>query len=122
MYPAEEGVVVHTKALIVTDGPLSRPVPVAVRFEPATGRAAEPATVRLCFPGGTEWSFPRTLLESGLRAPARGGEIGIWPCGRVQTIVEFHAAEGVAVVQFDSSALLRFLRRTYAATTSPVTH
>ncbi|MFF8291056.1 SsgA family sporulation/cell division regulator [Streptomyces sp. NPDC016309] len=120
MYPAEEGVVVHTKALIVTDGPLSRPVPVAVCHERPEG--AEPATVRLCFPGGTEWSFPRTLLESGLRAPARAGDIGIWPCGRVQTIVEFHAPEGVAVVQFDSSALLRFLRRTYAATTSPVTH
>ncbi|ORT58546.1 SsgA family sporulation/cell division regulator [Streptomyces sp. CB03238] len=121
MEPLEEGVVVHTKALIVTDGPLSRPVPVAMRYEPAPGPAAEPATVRLCFPGGTEWSFPRTLLESGLRAPARGGDIGIWPCGRVQTIVEYHAPEGVAVVQFDSSALLRFLRRTYAATTSTVT-
>ncbi|GGU33198.1 SsgA family sporulation/cell division regulator [Streptomyces lavendofoliae] len=121
MYPAEEGVIVHTKALIVTDGPLSRPVPVAVRYEPAAGPDAGPATVRLSFPGGTEWSFPRTLLESGLRAPARGGEIGIWPCGRVQTIVEFHAPDGVAVVQFDSSALLRFLRRTYAATASTVT-
>ncbi|QGV80178.1 SsgA family sporulation/cell division regulator [Streptomyces ficellus] len=118
MYPAEEGVVVHTKALIVTDGPLSRPVPVAVRYDPA---ASEPL-VQLCFPGGTEWSFPRPLLESGLRAPSRDGDIGIWPCGRVQTIVEFHTPEGVAVVQFDSSALLRFLRRTYAASTSPVTH
>ncbi|MER7107419.1 SsgA family sporulation/cell division regulator [Streptomyces sp. NPDC000229] len=117
MYPAEEGVVVHTKALIVTDGPLSRPVPVAIRYEPST---PEPV-VQLCFPGGTEWSFPRALLETGLRAPARDGDIGIWPCGRVQTIVEFHAPEGVAVVQFDSSALLRFLRRSYAATSSPVT-
>ncbi|MFF8832557.1 SsgA family sporulation/cell division regulator [Streptomyces sp. NPDC015131] len=118
MYPAEEGVVVHTKALIVTDGPLSRPVPVAVRLVPSD---AGPL-VRLSFPGGTEWSFPRTLLETGLRAPCRDGDFGVWPCGRVQTIVEFHAPEGVAVVQFDSSALLRFLRRTYAAATSPVTH
>lgn len=117
MYPAEEGVVVHTKALIVTDGPLSRPVPVALRYEPA---GPEPV-VRLCFPGGTDWSFPRALLETGLRAPARDGDFGVWPCGRVQTIVEFHAPEGVAVVQFDSSALLRFLRRTYATTTSTVT-
>ncbi|MDN3293064.1 SsgA family sporulation/cell division regulator [Streptomyces ficellus] len=119
MYPAEKGVVVHTKAQLVTDGPLSRPVPVALRYDAPAG--AEPATVRFCFPGGTEWSVPRSLLESGLRTPARGGDIGIWPCGRVQAIVEFHSSDGVAVVQFDSSALLRFLRRTYSATASSVT-
>ncbi|MEU6482727.1 SsgA family sporulation/cell division regulator [Streptomyces sp. NPDC046887] len=125
MYPAEEGPaqgnVVHTKALIVTDGPLSRPVPVALRIDPtepepdsADEEAAEPS-VRFCFPGGTEWPVPRALLEKGLRGPARGGDIEIWPCGRVQVIVEFHAPEAVAVVQFDSSALLRCVRRSYAA-------
>ncbi|MEU6057783.1 SsgA family sporulation/cell division regulator [Streptomyces sp. NPDC047097] len=128
MYPAEEGPieeghVVHTKALIVTDGPLSRPVPVALRIDPtepehepdtAGEEAAEPS-VRFCFPGGTEWPVPRALLEKGLRGPARGGDIEIWPCGRVQVIVEFHAPESVAVVQFDSSALLRCVRRSYAA-------
>lgn len=39
----------------------------------------------------------------------------MWPCGRVQAVVEFHTDNGVEVVQFDSKALLRFLRRTYTA-------
>jgi hypothetical protein len=35
--------------------------------------------------------------------------------------VEFHSAQGVSVVQFDSKVLIRFLRRTYTAVT-PVAH
>ncbi|MET9804385.1 SsgA family sporulation/cell division regulator [Streptomyces sp. NPDC006368] len=108
---------VHAKGMIVSDGPLSRPVPVSLRYDPDV----EPATVRFVFPGGTAWTFPRALLEAGLRAPARRGDVGIWPCGRVQTVVELHSAGAVAMVQFDSTALLRFLRRTYAVTASPMT-
>ncbi|MFI6103549.1 SsgA family sporulation/cell division regulator [Streptomyces sp. NPDC051310] len=119
MPPDEDGayVEVHAKGLIVNDGPLSRPVPVALRYDPG----AEPTMVRLDFPGGTSWVFPRTLLEAGLRAPARRGDMGVWPCGRVQTVVELHSSGGVAMVQFDSSVLLRFLRSTYAVTASSVT-
>jgi hypothetical protein len=101
--------------MVVTDGPLSRPVPVALRYEPG----AEPPSVRFVLPAGS-WTFPRTVLERGLRFPAHGDEVDVWPCGRVQTVVEFHSEEGTSVVQFDSSALRSFLRRTYAATT-PVT-
>lgn len=104
----------HAKGRIISDAPLSRPVPVALRYDPDS----TPATVRFVFPGGIEWSFPRALLESGLRAPIRRGDIGVWPCGRVQTVVEFHTADGVAVVQFDTTALLRFLKHTYAVTAS----
>ncbi|MFI8827683.1 SsgA family sporulation/cell division regulator [Streptomyces sp. NPDC053431] len=107
----DQGVEDHAKGRIISDAPLSRPVPVALRFDPAF----EPATVRFVFPGDIEWSFPRALLETGLRAPARRGDIGVWPCGRVQTVVEFHTDDGVAVVQFDTTALLRFLNHTYAA-------
>lgn len=35
--------------------------------------------------------------------------------------MEFHSPKGVAVVQVDSKALMRFLRRTYLAAT-PVAH
>ncbi|MFF1694600.1 SsgA family sporulation/cell division regulator [Streptomyces sp. NPDC058257] len=70
--------------------------------------------------GPHEWTFARELLEQGLRAPTTSGDVRIWPCGRVQTVMEFHSAQGVAVVQFDAPALVRFLRRTYAAT--PVPH
>ncbi|MEU6976098.1 SsgA family sporulation/cell division regulator [Streptomyces sp. NPDC046371] len=102
---------------MVTDAPLSRPVPVLLRYD----AGFSPATVRFVFPGDIEWSFPRSLLETGLRGPARRGDIEVWPCGRVQTVVEFHGVDGVAVVQFDTTALMRFLRHTYAATASRTT-
>ncbi|MEE1816527.1 SsgA family sporulation/cell division regulator [Streptomyces sp. NPDC090082] len=108
----------HAKGRIISDAPLSRPVPVSLRYDPDHS----PATVRLGFPGAVEWSFPRALLETGLRAPTRRGDIGVWPCGRVQTVVELHTDDGVTVVQFDTTALLRFLKHTYAASTSMTTY
>ncbi|MFE5714296.1 SsgA family sporulation/cell division regulator [Streptomyces sp. NPDC056501] len=108
----------HAKGRIISDAPLSRPVPVSLRYD----ADHTPATVRFGFPDDVEWSFPRALLETGLRTPTRRGDIEVWPCGRVQTVVEFHTEDGVAVVQFDTAALLRFLRHTYAASTSLTTH
>ncbi|WP_411072239.1 SsgA family sporulation/cell division regulator [Streptomyces sp. cmx-4-25] len=102
------------KGRIISDAPLSRPVPVALRYDPVHS----PATVRFVFPGADEWSFPRALLEKGLRTPARRGDIEVWPCGRVQTVVEFHTEEGVKVVQFDTATLVRFLRHTYSSNPS----
>ncbi|WP_309057971.1 SsgA family sporulation/cell division regulator [Streptomyces sp.] len=108
--PAGRPVEDRARGRIVSDAPLSRPVPVALRFDPGSS----PATVRFVFPGEVEWAFPRALLEHGLRVPAHRGDVAVWPCGRVQTVVEFHGEDGVAVVQFDTAALVRFLRRTYA--------
>ncbi|MEU3776685.1 SsgA family sporulation/cell division regulator [Streptomyces sp. NPDC032472] len=106
-------------ARVVTDDPLYRKIPVALRFA-----AAEPLAVRIVFPAGlspegtdNEWVFPRALLEAGLQGPSGTGDVRVWPCGRAQAVVEFHSPEGVAVIQFDSAALRRFLRRTYAAVT-----
>ncbi|MER7949086.1 SsgA family sporulation/cell division regulator [Streptomyces sp. NPDC096079] len=107
----------HAKGRIISDAPLSRPVPVALRYDPEDSSA----TVRFVFPGAVEWSFPRALLEKGMRTPTRRGDIGVWPCGRVQTVVELHRHDGVTVVQFDTTALLRFLKHTYAAGTSMTT-
>ncbi|MEV7278045.1 SsgA family sporulation/cell division regulator [Streptomyces sp. NPDC093111] len=112
-YAVEES----ARGRVVTDAPLSRPVPVVLRYD----AGFSPATVRFVFPGDIEWSFPRALLETGLRGPTRRGDIEVWPCGRVQTVVEFHSVDGVAVVQFDTTALTRFLRHTYAATASRTT-
>ncbi|NML53096.1 SsgA family sporulation/cell division regulator [Streptomyces sp. R302] len=103
--------------LISDDGPVTRAVPVALRYDPGFS----PATVRFVLPGGVEWSFPRALLEDGLHEPAHRGDIAVWPCGRVQTVVEFHGREAVAVVQFDNAALTRFLEHTYAAGASSLT-
>ncbi|MFD6891066.1 SsgA family sporulation/cell division regulator [Streptomyces sp. NPDC059957] len=106
----------RVRARVITDDPLYRAIPVALRFVPD-----EPLAVRIVFPAdlspeGTdnEWVFPRALLEAGLQAPTGTGDVRVWPCGRVQAVVEFHSPEGVAVVQFDIAALRRFLRRTYA--------
>ncbi|MFI8279567.1 SsgA family sporulation/cell division regulator [Streptomyces sp. NPDC085929] len=108
-------------ARVITDDPLYRKIPVALRFAPA-----EPLAVRIVFPAGlspegtdNEWVFPRALLEAGLQAPTGTGDVRVWPCGRVQAVVEFHSPEGVAVIQFDIAALRRFLRRTNALATQP---
>ncbi|MBM7172797.1 SsgA family sporulation/cell division regulator [Streptomyces sp. G44] len=108
----------YARAHLVTDSSEGhRAVPVVLRYDPQ----ADPHTVRIGLPGRHEWTFARHLLEQGLRAPVTAGDVRVWPCGRVQTVVEFHAGDGVTVVQFDASALMRFLRRTYAAATTPAT-
>ncbi|MFF4752573.1 SsgA family sporulation/cell division regulator [Streptomyces sp. NPDC002514] len=108
----------YARAHIVTDeDPRADPasVPVVLRYDPET----DPRSVRVGLPGPLpgphDWTLPRTLLEQGLRAPVESGDVRVWPCGRVQAVVEFHSAGGVSVVQFETKALLRFLRRTYTA-------
>ncbi|MFC8387552.1 MULTISPECIES: SsgA family sporulation/cell division regulator [unclassified Streptomyces] len=95
-------------------------VPVVLRYD----SEQDPRCVRVSLPGAAprEWAVARELLEQGLRAPAGRGEIRVWPCGRVQAVVEFHTAQGVSVVQFETKTLTRFLRRTYAAAAEPVPH
>ncbi|GFH37208.1 SsgA family sporulation/cell division regulator [Streptomyces pacificus] len=110
-------VIEHAEAQIVNDAPHHRSVPVALRYEPGGDADA----VRCVFPGGTEWTFRRDLLEAGLRAPARGGPVAVWPCGRAQVIVEFHSPDGVSVIQFDARPLARFLHRTRGVTAAPAT-
>lgn len=107
----------YTRAHLVTDSPDEHVVvPVALRYDPE----ADPRSVRVDLPGSHDWTFSRELLEQGLRAPTESGDVSIWPCGRVQTVLEFHTPQGVTVVQFDAAALIRFLRRTYTA--APVPH
>ena len=114
----------YARAHILTDHDLRDDdhgaVPVILRYDPV----ADPLSVRITIPGPHEWTFSRSLLEQGLRAPAGTGEVRVWPLGRAQAVVEFHSPQGVAVVQFEMRALLRFLRRTYmaAATTAAVAH
>ncbi|MFI5554220.1 SsgA family sporulation/cell division regulator [Streptomyces sp. NPDC051738] len=111
----------YARAHIVTDADIlveeQDAVPVVLKYDPET----DPRAVRIRLPGreAHEWTFSRSLLEQGLRAPTESGEIRVWPCGRVQAVVEFHSAQGVSVVQFESKALMRFLRRTYLAAAAP---
>ncbi|MFF3938896.1 SsgA family sporulation/cell division regulator [Streptomyces phaeofaciens] len=105
----------YARAHIVTDADMVEEeraaVPVVLRYDPDD----DPRSVHFGLPDRHEWTFARTLLEQGLRAPAGSGEVRVWPCGRVQAVVEFHSARGVSVVEFDSKTLMRFLRRTYLA-------
>ncbi|MFF4908584.1 SsgA family sporulation/cell division regulator [Streptomyces sp. NPDC001260] len=103
----------YARAHIVSDDaiPVDEAVPVVLRYDPET----DPRSVRFALPGTPEWTCSRSLLEQGLRAPAGTGQVRVWPCGRVQAVVEFHSPQGVSVVQFETKALLRFLRRTYMA-------
>ncbi|CAL2057901.1 MULTISPECIES: SsgA family sporulation/cell division regulator [Streptomyces] len=101
----------YARAHVVTDAEDPGAVPVRLRYDPED----DPRSVRIDLPGTHEWTFSRSLLERGLRAPAESGSVRVWPCGRVQAVVEFHSDQGVDVLQFDSKALIRFLRRTYTA-------
>ncbi|MFH9982687.1 SsgA family sporulation/cell division regulator [Streptomyces sp. NPDC017179] len=93
-------------------------VPVVLRYD----SLQDPRAVMVDLPGPHEWTFPRSLLEQGLRAPAGSGDVRVWPCGRVQAVIEFHSTRGVSVVQLDTKAVLTFLRRTYRASPAAVAH
>jgi hypothetical protein len=113
----------HTRAEIVSDTAQERrAVPVDLRYDPES--APRSVCLRLSGPPGSaphDWVFARELLEKGLRTPVGRGDVRVWPCGRVSVVVELHSAQGVSLIQFDSAALSRFLRRTYAAAL-PVSH
>ncbi|MFC9116122.1 MULTISPECIES: SsgA family sporulation/cell division regulator [Streptomyces] len=114
----------YARVHIVTDAdPLLEnrgAVPVVLRYDPET----DPGHVRVGLPGTLprEWVIERDLLERGLTAPEEQAGIRVWPCGRVQAVVEFHTPQGVSVVEFETKTLSRFLRLTHVPTAQPVPH
>ncbi|MFJ6567748.1 SsgA family sporulation/cell division regulator [Streptomyces sp. NPDC091292] len=105
------------RARLITPERQERDLTVTLRYD-----ADDPLAVQVVFPvevspNDTEviWTFGRELLEKGLRIPTGCGDVHIWPCGRARTVLEVHAPEGMALVQFDEAVLRRFLRRTYTA-------
>ena len=102
---------------LITADERELPVPATLRYV-----STDPLAVHLDFPPevsldgtGVTWAFGRALLEEGLRGPAGSGDVHIWPCGDNRTVVEFHSPYGLALLQFDTDCLRRFLLRTYAA-------
>ncbi|MES4892932.1 SsgA family sporulation/cell division regulator [Streptomyces sp. NPDC096012] len=94
-----------------------REIPVSATLRYTTD---DPLAVFVDFPAeaaleGEEvtWTFARALLDQGLRAPAGHGDVQIWPSGHARTVLEFHSPHGLALLQFQASALRRFLLRTY---------
>ncbi|GAA3096862.1 SsgA family sporulation/cell division regulator [Streptomyces echinatus] len=104
-----------TRARLVTAEDLEVPVAATLRYT-----ADDPLAVFLDFPAeaalhGEEvtWTFARSLLDQGLRAPAGHGDVQIWPYGRTRTVLEFHSPHGMALLLFQAAALRRFLMGTY---------
>jgi hypothetical protein len=105
-----------TRARLITAENRQLPVPATLRYT-----SVDPLAVHIDFPpevsldgAAVTWTFARTLLEEGLGGTAGCGDVHIWPCGRALTVLEFHSPYGLALLQFDTGALRRFLLRTYA--------
>ncbi|MFJ9412664.1 SsgA family sporulation/cell division regulator [Streptomyces sp. NPDC101227] len=104
------------QARLIATAPQSRVIPAALRYD-----LTDPYAVRLVFPpaaslDGAEvaWTFGRELLAEGLRRTAGAGDVQIWPCGIDGVVVEFHTADGMALVQFEARDLRLFLAWSYA--------
>ncbi|GGW41295.1 hypothetical protein GCM10010503_16830 [Streptomyces lucensis JCM 4490] len=104
-----------THARLVTAGDREVPVSTVIRYS-----TDDPLAVFVDFPAeaaldGEEvtWTFARSLLDQGLRAPAGHGDVRIWPYDRTRTVLEFHSPYGLALLQFPAAALRRFLVRSY---------
>ncbi|MEU0947024.1 SsgA family sporulation/cell division regulator [Streptomyces canus] len=104
-----------TGARLITATDQELAIPATLRFT-----SAEPPAVHIDFPPHvtvdgevTTWTFARVLLGEGLRAPAGIGNVRVRPAGSAHTCVEFHAAQGVALLRFATADLTRFLARTY---------
>ncbi|QJS99652.1 SsgA family sporulation/cell division regulator [Streptomyces asoensis] len=104
------------RARLITAEDQELPVPATLRYD-----STDPFAVHVDFPPevslageAVTWTFGRALLEQGVSGPAGSGDVHIWPCGPVRTVVEFHSPLGLALLQFDTAALRRFLLRSYA--------
>ncbi|MEU2250071.1 SsgA family sporulation/cell division regulator [Streptomyces sp. NPDC019224] len=102
------------QARMVASAPQMETLPAVLSYD-----RADPFTVRMAFPApatleGTEvsWQFSRELLAAGMEVPSGLGDVRVRPFGYDRTVLEFHAAEGVAMVHVRTADLSRFLRRT----------
>ncbi|WP_407548888.1 SsgA family sporulation/cell division regulator [Streptomyces sp. Pv4-95] len=102
---------------LIATAPGPHAVPAVLRYEPS-----DPLAVRMSFPpeisldgAAVNWAFARELLAEGLRGPAGRGDVRVRPAGQERTVMEFHAEEGVAMVQMRTADVRRFLARSYEA-------
>ncbi|MFF4319794.1 SsgA family sporulation/cell division regulator [Streptomyces sp. NPDC001568] len=101
------------QARLIATAPKVETVPVTLCYD-----RADPFAVRMAFPAlatleGVEvsWTFARELLSSGIRQPSGTGDVRVRPYDGDRTTIEFHAAEGVAIVLMVTGELQRFLDR-----------
>ncbi|MFD9127850.1 SsgA family sporulation/cell division regulator [Kitasatospora sp. NPDC059571] len=100
------------------------PLHVTLRY-----RSDDPLAVRMVFPAefsldGEElpeppaevvWAFARQLLAAGLDLPSGLGDVHVRPTAGRWTMVELRAADGMALLQFTTADLRRFLWESYRA-------
>lgn len=108
------------QARLVAEPPAARTLTVALRYD-----SADPLAVRLVFAAdvsldGEEvcWAFARDLLSAGMTAPAGEGDVLICPQGDGRTVIELLSEQGIAVLDFLSVDLRRFLLCSYDAVPS----
>ncbi|AJT62956.1 spore wall synthesis regulator SsgD [Streptomyces chattanoogensis] len=106
---------VQIRLLATAPGPHA--VPAVLHYRPA-----DPLAVRMSFPpeisldgAAVDWAFARELLAEGLRGPAGRGDVRVRPSGPDRTVMEFHADEGIAMVQLRTADVRQFLARSYEA-------
>ncbi|MFF4607224.1 SsgA family sporulation/cell division regulator [Streptomyces sp. NPDC001339] len=104
---------VQVRLIATTPGPHA--FPAMLHYQPA-----DPLAVRMSFPpeisldgSAVDWAFARELLDEGLRTPAGRGDVRVRPCGPDRTVMEFHAEEGIAMLQLKTADVRRFLARSY---------
>ncbi|MEU8913815.1 spore wall synthesis regulator SsgD [Streptomyces nigrescens] len=102
---------------LIATAPGPHAVPAVLHYQPA-----DPLAVRMSFPpeisldgSAVDWAFARELLDEGLRVPAGRGDVRVRPSGPDRTVMEFHADEGIAMVQLKTADVRRFLARSYEA-------
>ncbi|MER6117373.1 SsgA family sporulation/cell division regulator [Streptomyces sp. NPDC001743] len=101
------------QARMVASAPQMETLPAVLSYN-----RTDPFAVRMAFPApatlqGAEvsWEFSRELLAAGVDGPAGIGDVRVRPFGYDRTVLEFHAAEGIAMVHVHTAELRRFLRR-----------
>ncbi|MGP4090085.1 SsgA family sporulation/cell division regulator [Streptomyces sp. KR55] len=102
------------EARLVAAAPRMQSIPATLCYD-----TSDPFAIRMTFPAqatleGEEvcWTFSRELLAAGLHDPEGHGDVRVRPYGYDRTVLEFHAAEGTAVVHVRSGELRRFLQAT----------
>ncbi|MFF6906752.1 SsgA family sporulation/cell division regulator [Streptomyces sp. NPDC012389] len=101
------------QARMVASAPRMETLPATLSYD-----RKDPFAVRMAFPApatleGTEvsWEFSRELLTAGVDTPTGEGDVRVRPFGYERTVLEFHAAEGIAMVHVRTAELRHFLER-----------
>lgn len=105
---------------LVVPGSSAMPVRATLRYD-----VADPYAVQVAFHTGpadggdvVEWTFARSLLTDGVRAPVGEGDVQVWPsssAGQPVVCLALSSPSGKALFEMPLPSLVDFLGSTYAA-------